>query len=59
MSILFFRGMPNFLGYTTRKDKIKYHCLVSDRRHYPVSLKKDDAFIKNVFFGLEKSIGKI
>ena len=26
-----------------------FHCLVSDRRHYHVSLNKEDAFIKNGF----------
>ena len=39
-------GMLNFLGYTTRKNKIIIYCFhCPDRHHYP----KDDAFIKSGF----------
>ena len=36
-----------------------FYCLVSNRCHYPVSLNKEDMFIKNGFSDWKKSVGKI
>ena len=48
-----------WLHYQEGEDKVYcFHCLVSNRRHYPVSLNKDDAFIKNGFSDWKRALEK-
>ena len=48
-----------WLHYQEGEDKVYcFHCLVSNRHHYPVSQKKDDAFIKNGFSNWKRALAK-
>lgn len=48
-----------WLHYQEGEDKAYcFHCLVSSLRHYPVSLNKDDAFIKNGFSDWKRALDK-
>ncbi len=56
---LYVMSVSVMLHYQEGEDKVYcFHCLVSNRRHYPISLNQEDAFIKTGFSDWKRALEK-